>query len=285
MNRSKLGGFIDRYNLGGEVESVMLKSSDSQIVVKMISDDKTLLGTVSVNDTDFPIGEFGIYTTSQFKQLLSVLDENISVATVDSNDGAIGLKFADKQTKMQYMLAAPSVIPAVPDLKALPEFEAEITLDDEFVNKFIKSKGALSDSDTFTFIHKDGKGEIWLYENDPVTYQTAPLKSLQITLHYKRNNSDYTDWDIYYGTKKEDRIKATVTGDDDFGKVVTLQLPVWKLDRMMIWVEKANAKPGSAGSTDGSIRTIQSLKNQMNAEFWIRQGDLKVYTENPLLKK
>jgi hypothetical protein len=63
---------------------------------------------------------------------------------------------------MQYMLAAPSVIPAVPDLKALPPFNVEITLDNEFVNKFVKSKGALSDADTFTFTCKDNKGEIIL---------------------------------------------------------------------------------------------------------------------------
>ena len=41
------------------------------------------------------------------------------------------------------MLAAPSVIPATPDLKELPPFDADITLDDEFINKYIKSKGQL----------------------------------------------------------------------------------------------------------------------------------------------
>jgi hypothetical protein len=85
------------------------------------------------------------------------LDNTISVEEVTG-----ALKFSDKGTKVQYMLAAPSVIPAVPDLKALPPFDVDITLDDEFVNKFIKSKGVLADSDTFTFTSKDGKGEIIL---------------------------------------------------------------------------------------------------------------------------
>jgi hypothetical protein len=85
------------------------------------------------------------------------LDDTITVA---ETTGA--LKFSDNGTKMQYMLAATSVIPSVPELKALPLFDAEVTLDDEFVNKFIKSKGALSDSDTFTFIYKGGKGEVVL---------------------------------------------------------------------------------------------------------------------------
>lgn len=157
MNKSKFDGFINRYNLGGEIESVMIKSDDSNLSVRMISDDKTLLGDVTVVESDFPNGEFGIYTTSQLKGLLSVLDEAISVEEVT---GAV--KFSDKGTKVQYMLAAPSVIPAVPDLKALPPFDVEVTLNDDFINKFIKSKGALSDADTFTFTSKAGKSEIIL---------------------------------------------------------------------------------------------------------------------------
>ena len=157
MEKTKFNGFVSRYNLGGEVESVMIKSENSNLSVRMISDDKTLLGDVSVTGTDFPEGEFGIYTTSQLKGLLSVLDDTIDVQEVTG-----ALKFSDKGTKMQYMLAAPSVIPAVPDLKTLPPFNVEITLDNEFVNKFIKSKGALTDADTFTFECKGGKGEIIL---------------------------------------------------------------------------------------------------------------------------
>tara|TARA_R100000008_G_scaffold82328_1_gene66506 strand:- start:1038 stop:1733 length:696 start_codon:yes stop_codon:yes gene_type:complete len=157
MEKLKLDGFINRYNLGGEVESVMMNSTDDSMSVRMISDDKTLLGNVSVKDSEFPSGEFGIYTTSQLRGLLSVLDSSIKVEEVTG-----ALKFSDKGTKVQYMLAAPSVIPAVPDLKALPEFDSEVTLDDEFVNKFIKSKGALADADTFTFTCTKNKGEIIL---------------------------------------------------------------------------------------------------------------------------
>jgi len=157
MNKAKFDGFVNRYNLGGEIESVMVKSDDKNLSVRMISDDKTLLGDVTVVGGDFPNGLFGIYTTSQLKGLLSVLGESI---TVDEVTGA--LKFYDKKVKVQYMLAAPSVIPAVPDLKELPPFDAEITLDDDFINTFIKSKGVLSDADTFTFTVKGGTAEIIL---------------------------------------------------------------------------------------------------------------------------
>ena len=157
MEKGKLDTFINKYNLGGEIESVIIKSENSSLSVKMISDDKTLLGDVSLTDVEFPEGEFGIYTTSQLKGLLGVLDESIKIEEVTG-----ALKFSDKGTKMQYMLAAPSVIPTVPDLKKLPPFNVNVTLNDEFINKFIKSKAALTDSDTFTFTCKEGVGEIIL---------------------------------------------------------------------------------------------------------------------------
>ena len=176
MNKSKFDGFINRYNLGGEIESVMIKSDATTLSVRMISDDKTLLGDVSVAESDFPNGEFGIYTTSQMKGLLSVLDEAISV---EETTGAV--KFSDKGTKVQYMLAAPSVIPAVPDFKALPPFDADVTLNDDFINKFIKSKGALSDADTFTFVCKGGSGEVIL------GYSSINSNRISITVDCKCN--------------------------------------------------------------------------------------------------
>ena len=157
MKKSSLEGFISRYNLGGEIESVKIVSDKTGMSVKFISDDKTLLGTVTSEDAEFADGEFGVYTTSQLKNLLGVLDANINVTA-----GSAALEFSDNSTTVNYMMADLSVIPAVPDIKQVPDFESEITLSDEFISRFIKSKGALNESDTFTFQYKDGKGEIIL---------------------------------------------------------------------------------------------------------------------------
>jgi hypothetical protein len=157
MKKSSIENFISRYNLGGEVESVKIESTDSQMKVSFISDDKTLLGSVTSEEGDFPNGEFGIYTTSQLKALLGVLESSVNVESTDSY-----VRFSDNGTSVNYMLADLSVIPVVPDLKQVPPFDAEITLDDEFTSKFIKSKSALSESDTFTFNCVGGKGEVVL---------------------------------------------------------------------------------------------------------------------------
>lgn len=157
MKKSSLEGFISRYNLGGEIESVKIVSDKTGMSVKFISDDKTLLGTVTSEDAEFADGEFGVYTTSQLKNLLGVLDANINVTA-----GSAALEFSDNSTMVNYMMADLSVIPAVPDIKQVPDFESEITLSDEFISRFIKSKSALNESDTFTFQCKGGKGEIIL---------------------------------------------------------------------------------------------------------------------------
>ena len=110
MKKSSFEGFVSRYNLGGEVESVKVVSTDEGLSVRFISDDKTLLGVVESEDKTFPNGEFGIYTTSQLKGLLGVLDASVDVKSNESS-----LVFSDTKTSVNYVLAELSVIPAVPE--------------------------------------------------------------------------------------------------------------------------------------------------------------------------
>ena len=99
MKKNSFEGFISRYNLGGEVESVKINSTDEGMSVSFISDDKTLLGSVQSENKEFPNGEFGIYTTSQLKGLLGVLDSSI-----DITEGEESLVFSDKKTSVNYIV-------------------------------------------------------------------------------------------------------------------------------------------------------------------------------------
>ncbi len=103
MKKSSFEGFISRYNLGGEVESVKVVSSDEGMSVRFISDDKTLLGVVESEDKSFPNGEFGIYTTSQLKGLLGVLDGNVDVNATASNPSGFFLRYT-------HLILSPSFI-------------------------------------------------------------------------------------------------------------------------------------------------------------------------------
>ena len=53
MQKSKLDRFIQKYNLGGNVNSVKWKSDGSSLSTAFVTPDKSLLGNVKVNKYSF----------------------------------------------------------------------------------------------------------------------------------------------------------------------------------------------------------------------------------------
>ena len=161
MEKQSLNRFVSKYNLAGLVESVKWESKDGSLNTSFISDDKSVLGSVSMKEFDNTDATFGVYDTSKLTKMLSVLGDDVEFSINDIDGKPVSLKFKDGSTSVNYMLADLSVIPNVPDLKQLPPFNVEIKLDSNFISKFIKAKGAL-DENNFTFTCKDGKGQIIL---------------------------------------------------------------------------------------------------------------------------
>ena len=166
MEKQSLNRFVSKYNLAGLVESVKWESKDGSLNTSFISDDKSVLGSVSMKEFDGSNAEFGVYDTTKLTKMISVLGNDVDFSINDIDGKPVSLKFKDGSTSVNYMLADLSVIPNVPDLKQLPPFDVEIKLDANFINKFIKAKGALADENNFTFLCKDGKSQIILgYSN------------------------------------------------------------------------------------------------------------------------
>jgi hypothetical protein len=140
MNKIRLNRFIQKYNLAGLIESVTWKADGSKLVTKFISDDKTVLGELELDNFNFEVAELGIYTTSNLSKLLSVMGDDVELQVAKVEDKSIGLNFNSEGTKVSYQLADLAVIPAVPDLKSLPPFD----------------KNALSDVDNFTILTEGG---------------------------------------------------------------------------------------------------------------------------------
>ena len=161
MEKQSLNHFVSKYNLAGLVESVKWESKDGSLTTSFISDDKSVLGNVTMKEFDGTDASFGVYDTTRLNKMLSVLGNDVDFSINDIDGKPVSLKFKDGSTSVNYMLADLSVIPNVPDLKQLPPFNVEIKLDSNFISKFIKAKGAL-DENNFTFTCKDGKGQIVL---------------------------------------------------------------------------------------------------------------------------
>ncbi len=156
MNKNNLLKFIQKYSLGGLIESVAWNADGKKLAVRFISDDKTLLGEVEYNAYTSTPMNVGIYTTSLLKNMIGVLDNDIALKVDKAGEKAVSLKLSSDDTETSYQLADLGVIPPVPDLKQLPDFNIDIEMASTMIDKFIKAKGALSDVDTFTIFTEGG---------------------------------------------------------------------------------------------------------------------------------
>jgi len=152
MEKSKFERFVGKYNLGGSCESVLFKVEHSKLSTRAISDDKNVLSEITAPSMGLPDGEYAVYETVKLRSLLGVLGETLKVAVKKSATKPVGLEFSDTATEATFVLADATVIPTVPDLKKLPPFDLTITMDEQFINTFVKAKGALADVETFTVL-------------------------------------------------------------------------------------------------------------------------------------
>jgi hypothetical protein len=126
--------------------------NDEVLTTEFITLDKSLLGKVTLDTFQFEEIELGIYDTKQLASLLSVLNDDISLTVVKSQDKVVSIKFEDSYASVNYMLSDLSVIPDVPKMKSIPEFELSLKIDSLFITKFISGTNALAEHETFTVL-------------------------------------------------------------------------------------------------------------------------------------
>ena len=178
MQKSKLDKFIQKYNLGGNVNSVKWKSNGDTLSTSFVTPDKSLLGNVKVDKFSFDSAELGIYQTDQLKSLIGVLGDDISLDLTSAGDRAISLNVKNGTISIDYVLSDLSVIPDPPALKRLPEFGTKIKLDTKFINTFVKGKAALSDIDTFTILNgKSGVEVVIGYSSTNTNRVNIPVET------------------------------------------------------------------------------------------------------------
>ena len=178
MQKSKLDRFIQKYSLSGNVNSVKWKSDGDSLSTNFITPDKSLMGTVKLDDFTFESTELGIYTTDQLQKLLNVLRESIDLKVTKVDDKSISLNVKNGTASIDYNLSDLSVIPDTPKLKRIPEFETNIKLDSEFINLFIKGKSALTDVETFTILEKNGDVNVVIgYANTNTNRVNIPVST------------------------------------------------------------------------------------------------------------
>ena len=73
MNKIVLDAFIQKYNLGGQVNSVKWDSDGTTLSTRFISPDKSLLGELTLSKQTLPEFEVGVYDTPLLFKMLGTL--------------------------------------------------------------------------------------------------------------------------------------------------------------------------------------------------------------------
>ena len=149
-----IDSFIDKYHLGGNIERIKWVSDNESLSAKFINDSQNLVGQIKSKNFQFPIGEFGIYSTSTLSKLLNILENEVMFEI--QKEGGTPSKFiiADTNMDIKFNLADPQVIPSVPAINKT-EGIVEIELTEEFTTKFIKAKDAVGE-EVFYISTQDG---------------------------------------------------------------------------------------------------------------------------------
>ena len=158
MNKNTINRFIQKYNLSGNAEQVKWTFKDDNLSTRFITSDKSLLGSVKLKKLPFDEIDLGIYDTAQLKSLLAVLDDDLSITLTKLEQQAINMIFKNNggsKVSVNYTLSDLSVIPEPPALKNIPEFGTSIKIDSNVIDKFIKGKSALQDTERFTIVKTD----------------------------------------------------------------------------------------------------------------------------------
>ena len=153
ISKKVISDIVSKYSLGNSIEKVKWIITDEKFICHFINDSKNLVGYVDYRkEIGLKKGDYGIFNTSQLIKCLNILDGDILVDATTSK-----LNMADTNYDIKFNLADPAVIPNVPDVSSdSDEWSVVFEANDEFITRFVKSKDALSELDTFTVETREG---------------------------------------------------------------------------------------------------------------------------------
>jgi hypothetical protein len=164
---------IEKYYLGGIIESVKWNVSGGKLHTNFVSPYQDLVGHIEC-DLNIEDGTIGIFNTSALLKMLSILEHDILVNVETTHKVPTRLLIEDSNFSLQYTLADPYIIPPSPSIDE-PEYDTEFDIDAEFILRFTKAKNALGSNTKdivriTNFVHEDGVKQAKFILGDPTSH-------------------------------------------------------------------------------------------------------------------
>lgn len=143
MEKQSFVSLINKYYLDGVGEKVRWNVKDKVATIKTFSVTKDMVGIIT-GKVELPDSEFVIFDTSKFIKLVGICAQFLTTDIQFEGKIATKLLVADNEYNLEYALANLMLAPQVNF--TVEEFESHYSfaINDEFINKWIKAKKALS---------------------------------------------------------------------------------------------------------------------------------------------
>ena len=155
-SKKVISDIVSKYSLGNNVEKVKWVITDKELYIDFDNESHNLIGRIEYKkEIGLKPGNYGIFNTSQLIKCLNILDGDILMDISQKSK----LNMADTNYEIKFNLADPKVIrdPRKMNKEAV-ESHCNVTfnINDEFITRFVKSKDALGDIETFTIETREG---------------------------------------------------------------------------------------------------------------------------------
>jgi hypothetical protein len=146
MEKASIQSVIDKYYLGGLIESVTWNSTeDVGVCVKFVTQTKDCAGSVeTTEDLGLGANDISIYSTSQLNKLLTIMDGFMTIDVVKgTQDIPYQLKIKNKSFDLDFHLSSDDLIPSVPEIQEPDEYGLTFDLDEDFIKDFTRAHSSL----------------------------------------------------------------------------------------------------------------------------------------------
>ena len=209
MEKQSFVSLIDKYYLNGVGEKVRWSVKDGVATIKTFSATKDMVGVVT-GAVELVDSEFVIFDTSKFLKLVGICNQFLTTDIQFQGNIATKLLVADNEYNLEYALANLMLAPQVNF--TVEEFESDysFTINNDFINKWIKAKKALnSDLCTMQQISKDDSPIIEFTLGEPeghsnkITFEEVPTEHKDSVPQKLQFNAEYLKsiFDANYGTE------------------------------------------------------------------------------------
>ena len=207
MEKQSLVSIIDKYYLNGIGEKVKWTVKDNTVTIKTFSPTKDMVGIVTA-PFEFPDSEFVIFDTSKFLKLVGICNQFLTMDIQFEGKIATKLLLADSEYNLEYALANLMLAPNVNFTVSEFESDYEFTIDNEFINTWIKAKKALNSDTTIikAYTNEDGEAKVNFTLGEPEGHSNKiqfelPLSNLAMESTTLKFNADYLKaiFDANYG--------------------------------------------------------------------------------------